>query len=446
MSAENKNQKQWYIDYFDSFEKNLNGDKKLFLHENRKNALAGLAVAEFPTQRDEDWKYTNVNPILKQSFIPAFNAELTESAKKEIEDKFFCGFECHRLVFVNGLFNKEMSSIKPLPEGVVIGSLRNSLVAFPDLVRKAVEKASAPANAFNLLNKAFNLDGLFVYVPKGKVISEPVQVLYLNGSSSEQVLSSPWNVVYAEERSEINVILNYSGIPGKSYFTNIVTDVTVGEGAVVNLYKVQGEMNESYHIEKVEVNQSAGSLFNHFSLSFGGAIVRNDINSKLDGENCETHYYGLYLGSGNQHIDNHTFVDHAKPNCMSNELYKGILDGSSKGVFNGKILVRPDAQKTNAYQSNKTILLSDKAKIDTKPQLEIFADDVKCSHGATIGRLDETAYFYIRSRGIPAELAKSMLIRAFANDVIESIKIPDLKEKLNHMIFDHLHRVDINNQ
>jgi Fe-S cluster assembly protein SufD len=184
-------------------------------------------------------------------------------------------------------------------------------------------------------------------------------------------------------------------------------------------------------------------VFNQFNITFGGELVRNDINSQLDGENIETHFYGLYMINGKQHVDNHTFVDHAKPNCMSNELYKGILDENARGVFNGKIIVRQDAQKTNAYQQNKTILLSNSAKIDTKPQLEIFADDVKCSHGATVGHLDDESEFYIRSRGVPKELAKSMLIRAFANDVIETIKISELKDQINHMIFEHLHKIEI---
>ena len=273
-----------------------------------------------------------------------------------------------------------------------------------------------------------------------------MQALFLNGDDNEPMLSSPRNLITTEEGSEVNIIMNYSGISEKTYLSNIATDVIAAGNAIVNIYKIQNENENSFHLEKVNVQQEGSSRFNHHSMTFGGSIVRNDINSFLNGENCECHYYGLYLGNGKQHIDNHTFVDHAKPNCMSNELYKGILDGDARGVFSGKILVRPDAQKTNAYQSNKTILLSDKAVIDTKPQLEIFADDVKCSHGATIGRLDETAYFYIRSRGVPAEHAKSMLIRAFANDVIESVKIPELKEKLNHMIFDHLNRVEITNQ
>ena len=446
MAVDNKNVNQWYCDSFISFEEKLNGDKKLFTHELRREAVSRLESINFPTQKDEEWKYTNVSPILKNNFIPAGSAFLNDTVKADIEKKLFCGFDCHRLVFVNGLYNEGLSDVKPLPKGAVIGSLRDAIKNQPELIKQHFPKSREEANAFNVLNAAFNLDGLFVYLPKGTIVPNPVQVLFLNGSDNETVLSSPRNVIVAGEKSEVNIIMNYSGISDKVYFSNIMTDAAVDENAVVNIYKIQNENENSYHIEKVEVYQNRSSLFNHYSMIFGGAIVRNDINSKLDGENCECHYYGLYLGNNKQHIDNHTFVDHAKPNCLSNELYKGILDGNSRGVFNGKIMVRPDAQKTNAYQSNKTILLSDKAVIDTKPQLEIFADDVKCSHGATIGHLDETADYYIRSRGIPADLAKSMLIRAFANDVIESIKLPELKEKLNHMIFDHLNRVEITNQ
>jgi Fe-S cluster assembly protein SufD len=212
---------------------------------------------------------------------------------------------------------------------------------------------------------------------------------------------------------------------------------------LVDYYKILDENDDSFHVDRTQVHQHESSVFTHFSLSFGSGIGRNDLKSTLDGENIECNYFGLYLAHEKQHIDNHTFVDHAKPNSVSNELYKGILDDESRGVFSGKILVRQDAQKTNAYQSNKTVLLSKKANIDTKPQLEIYADDVKCSHGATVGHLDETAYFYIRSRGVPAELAKSMLIRAFVNDVVEKIKIEELRDEINHMIFNHLHRVEI---
>ncbi len=444
MSEENKKEKQWYLDNFESFEKNLNGEKESYTHAVRREAAAKLASVNFPTLKDEEWKYTNVSPIIKNNFMPAVSPELPVKTAKEIEEKIFCGFECHRIVFVNGIFNEELSDIKPLPAGVILGSLRRLAKENKELIEKHL--TAEEGNAFSLLNSAYSIDGLFAYIPKGKSVEHPVQVLYLNGKEGQLSLSSPKNLIIAGEASEVNIVMNFSGAGGESYFTNASTKVFTAKNAVVNIYKIQNENTNAYHIERVDAVQEESSFFNHYNMTFGGAIVRNDINSALNGENCECHYYGLYLGSGKQHIDNHTFVDHAKPNCMSNELYKGILDDTSRGVFNGKIMVRPDAQKTNAYQSNKTILLSEKAVIDTKPQLEIFADDVKCSHGATIGHLDDTAYFYIRSRGVPADLAKSMLIRAFANDVIESVKIPELKERLNHMIFDHLHRVEITNQ
>jgi len=217
----------------------------------------------------------------------------------------------------------------------------------------------------------------------------------------------------------------------------------LGKNANLDLFKVQNENNNSYHIDTTNAEQNRDSIFSHYSMSFGGGIVRNDINSILKDEHSLCNYYGLSLGNESQHIDNHTLVDHAAPDCDSNELYKGILDDNARGVFNGKIMVRKDAQRTNAYQSNKTVLLSKNSNIDTKPQLEIYADDVKCSHGATVGHLDDLALFYVRSRGIPEELAKSMLIRAFANDVVEKVKIESLRNKLNHMIFAHLQRIEI---
>ncbi len=443
MSVENN--KQWYIDNFTRFESHLNGEKNLFPHAGRRNALEKLAVTGFPTLKEEEWKYTNVAPIIKNGFYPAYAINENNINKKELEKNFFCGLECHRLVFINGLYSKELSKVNSLPKGAVVASLRDAIKTNPELVKKYITLPEK-ANAFTLLNNAYNLDGLFVYLPKGSIVETPVQVLFINGNGEENVLSSPRNIIAAEENSSVNLVFSYLGAGSKSYFTNVITDVHLGENASVSVYKIQNENDNSYHIEKADVIQGASSRFNHYSVSFGGSIVRNDINSSLEGENGECHYYGLYLANGNRHIDNHTFVDHASPNCLSNELYKGILDDEARGVFNGKIVVRPDAQKTNAYQTNRNILLTDEAKIHTKPQLEIFADDVKCSHGATVGRLDETAYFYIRSRGVPAEMAKSMLIRAFANDVIESVKIPELKEQLNHMIFSHLNRVEITNQ
>lgn len=441
-----KNSKEWYLSNFKTFEKKLNGESKTFLHEIRKAALKELAELNFPTLRNEEWKYTDVTPISNQNFTPAVNSVLPRFTNGDIQKYLFQNFDYYLVVFVNGIFSEELSEIKDLPGGAFIGSLRKIYKENPQLINQHLGKLSKIENAFNALNTAYASDGFVAIVPDGAIIEKPVQILYLNSSDDEPILSIPRNMITVGQNSQLSVIANYRGVGLEKYFSNSVTEIFIGENAVMDLYKVQYENDEAYHIEKVQAIQKKKSVFNHYNINFGGSIVRNDINSILDDENIETHFYGLYLAHGKQHVDNHTFADHAKPNCMSNELYKGILDDNSRGVFNGKIIVRKDAQKTNAYQSNKTILLAKTAKIDTKPQLEIFADDVKCSHGATVGQLDEEAEFYIRSRGVPQELAKSMLIRAFANDVIEKVKIEPLKTQLNHMIFEHLNKVEIQNQ
>ncbi len=440
------NSKQFYIESFKKLENSLNGEAKLFIHRLRKEALKQFENSNFPTQKNEEWKYTDVSSITKQNFVPAVNSQELKTTKEEIEKYLFKDIDCYLLVFVNGIYKEELSSINDLPDGVIISNLKKLAKENSVLIEKYLGKLAVIENAFNSLNTAYSVDGLVVFVPEGKVVEKPIQVLYLNSSEKEEVLSSPRNLVVAEKNSQISIITNYRGISEKPYLSNNITEAFVDDEAIVSIYKIQNELDNAYHIDKVQAKQGNRSVFNHYNITFGGSIVRNDINTVHDGENIETHYYGLYMINGKQHVDNHTFVDHAKPNCMSNELYKGILDDYARGVFNGKIVVRQDAQKTNAYQQNKTILLSKTATIDTKPQLEIFADDVKCSHGATVGHLDDISEFYIRSRGVPQELAKSMLIRAFANDVIETIKIEPLKEQINHMIFEHLHRVEIDNQ
>lgn len=441
-----KNSIEWYLSSFKTFEKKLNGESKSFLHDIRKTALRELEGMNFPTQHNEEWKYTDVSPITNQNFLPAVNSVLPRFTKSDIQKYLFRNLDYHLLVFINGIFSKELSELKELPSGVFIGNLNNLAKENPQLPHQHLGKLSKIENTFDALNTAFAIDGFAAIIPANTIIEKPIQILYLNSSEDVPILSIPRNLIMVGQNSQLSLIANYRGNGSGKYFSNIVTEIFVGENAILDLYKIQNEKDDAYHIEKVQAIQKKKSVFNHYNINCGGSIVRNDINSLLDDENIETHFYGLYLAHGKQHVDNHTFADHAKPNCMSNELYKGILDDNSHGVFNGKIMVRKDAQKTNAYQSNKTVLLSKSAKIDTKPQLEIFADDVKCSHGATVGKLDEDAEFYIRSRGVPKELAKSMLIRAFANDIIEKVKIDSLKEQLNHMIFEHLSRVEIDNQ
>ncbi len=445
VNKEIESAKEWYTNNFASYEEKLNGYSKTFMHQIRKEALNKISEVNFPTVRNEEWKYTNVTSILKENFVATTNPSINLS-KDDISKYLFDQFDYDLMVFINGIYSEELSNVGKLPKGVIVNSLAKVCKENPELLGKYFNKLSTIDNGFNALNTAYAIDGAVVIVPEGKILERPVQILYLNSSEQNLTLSVPRNLMVVGKNAQAKIIANYHGYGQEKYFSNIITEIFVDEYAIADYYKIQYENENSFHIEKVQAHQKKNSVLNHFNIQFGGAIVRNDINSILDDENIETHYYGLYLANGTQHIDNHTFVDHAKPNCMSNELYKGIIDDNARGVFNGKIIVRQDAQKTNAYQQNKTILLSPTATIDTKPQLEIFADDVKCSHGATVGKLDEVSEFYIRSRGVPQDLAKSMLIRAFANDVIENVKIEPLKEQLNHMIFEHLHAVEIENK
>lgn len=437
--------KEWYLSHLAFLSKRLNGSYNNFLNEIRNISISKFSELDFPTKKHEEWKYTDVSPILRHNFIPSVLLDTSKLSNKEVEKYLFKDFDFYLAVIVNGVYDEILSNLKNLPKGLTISSLNKILKEKPELVNRYLPHLSNAENIFNALNNIYAYDGLVVILEENVITDKPIQILFINGNNENEILSSPKNLIIAKRNSQCSLIFNYRGFGDKRYFTNSTVDVFLDEGAVLDYYKIQEENSDSFHIEKVDVVQKSKSVFNQFNVNFGGELVRNDINSKLDGEYIETHFYGLYLVNGKQHIDNHTFIDHAMPNCMSNELYKGILDDESHGVFNGKIFVRPGAQKTNAYQQNKAILLSSKAKLDTKPQLEIFADDVKCTHGAAVGHLDEDAEFYIRSRGVPEELAKSILIRAFAYDVIELMKIEELKEQINHKIFEHLHRVEFQN-
>jgi len=441
--VKNRKANDWYVSLMESFEAKLNGKDNSFLKDLRKSAIDKLAATDFPTLKTEEWKYTNLNRVLKNEFIHAASVEKVDLVKEDV-DKFKAeDFEYHLLVFINGIFSEELSEVGELPKNVFAGSLNDEIQSDNKIVKNYLGKQIENKTAFDHLNDAYMLDGAFVSIPDGTVLEKPIQVLNISGHKNELTFNTPRNLIVAGKNAQASIFFKYVGIEGNKYFTNSVTEIFVDESAMVNVYKIELEDVESYHIERTEIYQKANSIFNHYNFTFGGSLVRNDINSIMDDENIECHLNGLYIGRDSQHFDNHTFIDHAKPNCYSNELYKGILDDKAHGVFSGKILVDKDAQKTNAYQSNKTILLSEEASIDTKPQLEIYADDVKCSHGATVGHLDETALFYILSRGIPEEKAKSMLITAFAEDVVSKVKISELKDKLNHLIFEHLNRVEV---
>ena len=320
-----------------------------------------------------------------------------------------------------------------------ITELGKALSEKGDIVKDYLKNEKRNSNAFTLMNNSFFNDGFVLIVPDNKILEKPIQVIFYTGNENENVFAFPNNLFVIGENAQARVIIRFAG-GGETYFMNVHNEYHIAESAVFDIYKIQNEKRNSYHIDNSEIVQEKGSIFTHISFDFGSVLTRNDLRADLIGENIETNLYGLYLTNDNRHVDNHTYVDHSAPNCESNELYKGILDDKSTGVFSGKILVKKDSQKTNAYQSNKNILLSEEARIDTKPQLEIYADDVKCSHGATVGSLDKEAYFYIRSRGIPAAEAQSMLIKAFAEDVVQNIKIQEIHKDINNLIFNNLNR------
>ena len=275
-------------------------------------------------------------------------------------------------------------------------------------------------------------------MPRGKDGEQPIHLLFVASSHGEPTVSHPRNLIIVGDNSQVAIVESYVGLDGGVYFTNAVTEIVAGQNAVIDYYKLQQESAEAFHIATLAVHQDRSSNFTSHSISLGGALVRNDVKARLDAEGVECTLNGLYMASGHQLVDNHTSIDHAKPHCSSHELYKGVLDGKSKGVFSGKIIVRPDAQKTDAKQTNKNLLLSADSVIDTKPQLQIYADDVKCTHGATVGQLDKDAIFYLRSRGIGHEDARSLLTYAFANEIISRIKIPSVREQLNAAVLQWL--------
>jgi len=429
--------KDWYVSAFKQLESRLNGESKTDFHRIRKNAIDRFIDLDFPTIKQEEWKYTNVSPIFKYNFQPAgSSAEVTAD---EIEKLKIKNLTENLIVFINGFYSAEHSKLLPLPDGVRIESLASMLKEEPELLLKYFGKYVKIDNGFVALNTAMVQDGTVVYVPDNCIIEEPVQVLNIAaGTKGEYVLSQPRNIIIAGKNSHVRIIETYHSLTEEPGFMNVVTEIDASENSYVELFRIQNENLSSFHVSKTQVEQERGSNFTSYNVTFGGSLVRNDLNTVLDNVNINANLFGLYILEDSQHVDNHTLIDHAKPNCLSNELYKGVLKGKSRAVFNGKVFVRKDAQKTNAYQSNKNILLSKEATVDTKPQLEIFADDVRCTHGATVGQLDEESVFYLRSRGIDEQNARSILIRAFANDIFEEIKIESLKEHLNNMIFEKL--------
>ena len=424
-----------FTDQFRAFSSNGGGEGPAWLPALRKAAFDRFHAIGFPTTRDEDWHFTSVTPIAERTFKAA-KPSATVLTLSEIKP-YLVDESWHRLVFVNGRFEPTLSNFAGLPAEVHVSTLSEALKAESEWVQKHLGALAAfDRAAFTALNTAFVQDGVVIRVPKGVQVEEPLHLLHLTDALAAGTAVHPRLLVVAEALSQLTLVESYTGIGTPSYFVNAVAEVTLGSGARVDHYKVQRESPEAFHVGTVQVSQGRDAAYHSFSFAAGAQLSRTNVYTKLVGAGGEARLNGLYILDGTQHADHQTFVEHLAESCASRELYKGILDGASHGVFNGKVYVDPIAQKTDGKQTNKALLLSDKARVDTKPQLEIFADDVKCTHGATIGKLDDQALFYLKSRGIGADNARSLLTYAFAAEVLETIEVDALRLELERAVFE----------
>ncbi len=435
------NEKTW-LAQFDQFEKTAAGRNYAWMRSLRRDALDRFAATGFPTTRSEEWRHTNVAPIAEGSFVPS-RPGTNGITVARLANFIFSDIDSCNLVFVNGYYSAELSSPGAMPKGVRAGSLSDALRTETKKLESHLGRhARGEQSPFLALNTAYMMDGGFLYLPEGTALQRVVHLLFVTTKEAGEAVTYPRNLIVVGGGSQVNVVESYIGPHGGTYLTNTVTEIVAGPGAVVGHYKLQREGDEAFHVGLLHVSQAESADVCSHSISIGGHLVRNNIDAVLSGEGGGLTLNGLYVTRSHQHVDNHTNIDHAKPNCTSRELYKGILDDQSSGVFKGKILVRRDAQKTNARQTNKNLLLSQDALVNTTPQLEIFADDVKCTHGATSGRLSDDAVFYLRTRGIDDGSARALLTYAFAGDVIGSVKIKPLQCLLDLVLLSRLSRTD----
>ena len=410
-----------------------------WLEPVRRAAMERFARTGFPAARDEEWRFTPIGPIVQGSWRPATGGA-AELDRAQLAPFVFGHPDWTTLVFVNGIYSETLSAIGALPPGVRVANLAEALRADGvSLEAHLTRHAPVEGSPFTALNTAFLREGGLVHVGAGVDLTAPVHLLFVSTAEAGGTVSHPRNLVVVERGARASIIESYVTLaPGQGYWSNPVTEVAVGAGAWVEHTRIQRESEQAYHVGLTQVDQQRDSHYRSFSLAMGGALARHNLHVRLNDENIETLMYGLYLTRGDQVADNHTAIYHDQPNCRSWEVYKGILDGRSRAVFNGKVFVKPEAQKTDAKQTNRNLLLSDGARVDTKPQLEIFADDVKCTHGATVGRLDELARFYARSRGIPAAAAERLLIYAFAAEVVDEVALAPVREELDRLVRDRL--------
>jgi len=413
------------------------GDATEWVAQLRRDAAERFAGMGLPHQRIEDWKYTSVKPIAKRDFARPEASAATADAD-QIERLRIPGIDAHRLVFVNGHFARALSDREGAGEGVRVRSLASVLVEDPGVLQGHLGAAPVDFSGFTALNTAFFDDGAVVEIDPDCRAERPIELLFVSTAQEESVAANPRVVIRAGHHAEATIIEHYVGLDDARNLTNAVTEASLDTGAKITHYRVQRESRKGYHIGSFHANQAGESRLEQHNINIGGQLVRTDINTALNAGGAETLYNGLYLANGRQHTDTHTRINHNVANTTSEEAYRGIMDGNARGVFNGRVYVAPDAQKTAAYQSNDNLLLSGKAEVDTKPELEIYADDVTCTHGATVGELDQQALFYLRARGVDYETARGLLLYAFAEAAIGRIDIEGLRSWLQGFVIDEL--------
>jgi Fe-S cluster assembly protein SufD len=415
----------------------VNGSSGLTSIEH--DAFAAFNKMGIPTGKHEEWKYTRISTLFNKEYEFAPGKLATSISEKDLDVVRLPGYmNANELVFVNGLYSESLSAIRSA--SVVVLSLEEAVKGeYKDIVSRHLGHSSHYVkDGIHALNTSFAREGIFIHIKKGQIAEHPVYIYHITDSRAANILSQPRSLIHVSNNAQVQLIETYATIGIAESFTNQVMEIIVEKDAVVEYYKIQ---NNDAHINQVSTThfrQVGKSYIHSVTISLNGGIIRNNLNIAMEAERSEAHLYGLYFLKGNSHIDNHTIVDNVKPNCLSNELYKGIIDDNATAVFNGKIFVQPQAQKTNAFQSNKNVLLSNSATVNTKPQLEIFADDVKCSHGCTVGKLDEEGLFYLQSRGISEKIARSLLVHAFAVDILEHIKPVAIRNYVDELISERL--------
>ncbi len=429
--------KEKLVASFMAFENKGNIDLDSKVHEIRTAALESFEKYGFPSKRNEEWKYTSLNSILKNDYT-LFPQSETAIELKEVKKYFLHEIESFKIVFIDGVYSSFLSDTSHEMADVCILSSALKQPKYKMVVDHYFGAVASTEDGLTSLNTAFSKEGAFIHIPKNVVLPKPVQILNFSTGSEKEIMLQPRNLIVVGENSHVQIYERHQSLSDNVVLTNAVTEVFAHKRAIADIYKIQNDNANASLIDNTYIQQKESSIVSVNTFSFGGNITRNNLEFHHEGEHITSNLNGITVIGNKQHVDNHTLVHHKTENCESHEMYKGIYDDRSTGVFNGKVIVDKEAQKTNAYQQNDNVLIGDKASINAKPQLEIFADDVKCSHGCTIGQLDDSALFYLQSRGIPKKEAKGLMLFAFCNDVVEKIKIPALKSRINKLLTEKL--------